>query len=100
MKSFESSAERRFYTSVNWASKEKQQMRMKVQDHSSTARAKRAHQVLMHRLNKFIASTRMDVDHRKIRRKISDLYSKKERIGRMILGEIITKLGRLCKPRP
>jgi hypothetical protein len=63
----------------------------KVQGHSSTARAKKAHRVLMHHRNKFTASTQMDAEHLIIGRKILDLHGKKARIERMILGEIITK---------
>jgi hypothetical protein len=70
----------------------KAQTRTKFQGHSSTARAKKAHQVLSHLTDKFTASTRMDVDHRKIGRKISNLRGQKARIGRMILEKIATKL--------
>jgi hypothetical protein len=50
------------YTFVNWARKEKPQTKMKVQGHSSTARAKKAHRVLTHHTNKLTASTHMDAD--------------------------------------
>jgi hypothetical protein len=69
MKSSKSLAEQRCYTFVNWARKEKPQTKMKVQGHSSTARAKKAHRVLTHRTNKLTASTHMDADQRKIGRK-------------------------------
>jgi hypothetical protein len=64
----------------------------KVQGHSSAARAKKVHQVLTHLTDKFIVSTKMGADHRKIRRKISDLHGHKVRIGHMILEKIATKL--------
>jgi hypothetical protein len=66
-------------------------MRMKIQGYSSTARAKKAHLVLTHLIDKFTVLTRMGVDHRKIGRKISDLSSRKLRVGHMILEKIATK---------
>jgi hypothetical protein len=66
---------------------------MKVQGHSSTARAKKGTMSLMHRTRKFTTLTQMDVAHRKIGRKILDLHSKKMRIWHMILGDIIIKPG-------
>jgi hypothetical protein len=65
MKSFKSSVEQRYCTFVNWASKEKQQMRMEVQDHSSIAKVKRVHQLLMQHTSKFIASTQTDAGLRR-----------------------------------
>jgi hypothetical protein len=64
---------------------------MKVQGNSSTARAKKAHQVLTHLIDKFTISTRMGADHLKIGRKILDLHSQKVRTGHMILEKITTK---------
>jgi hypothetical protein len=64
---------------------------MKVQSHSSIARAKRIHQVLTHLTDKSTISTRMGADHRKIRRKNSGLCSRKLRIGHMSLERIATK---------
>jgi hypothetical protein len=93
MKSFGYSIERRCYTFINWASNEKYQMRMKVQGHSTTSRAKKAHRILMHRTNKFPSSSWLDVDHWKIGRKISDLRDKKVSIGCMIPRENINKPG-------
>jgi hypothetical protein len=45
-------------------------MRMKVQDHSNTVRAKKVQQVLTLPANKFIASTLMEVDHQRIGKKL------------------------------
>jgi hypothetical protein len=56
-KSFERSTKQKYYTSVNWPSKEKQQMRMKVQGHSSTVKVKMAHQISTQHTSKSIAST-------------------------------------------
>jgi hypothetical protein len=64
---------------------------MKVQGHSSTARAKKAIQALTHLTDKFIVSIQMGADHQKIRRKISDLRDQKVRIGHMILEKIASK---------
>jgi hypothetical protein len=75
--SSESLAEQRYCTFVNWASKEKHQMRMKVQDHLSTSKVKRVHQLLMQHKSKFIASTQTDAGIWRIGRKISDLRTRK-----------------------
>jgi hypothetical protein len=73
MKTFGSSVERKCYTFISLATKEKLQMRMKAQGHSRTTKQERAHRVLMPRTSKSATSTKMDVDHRKIGRKILDL---------------------------
>jgi hypothetical protein len=91
MKSSKNSVGRRCYTSVSWASREKTQMRAKVQGHSSIARAKKAHQVLTHLTYKFTVSTQMDVNHQKFGRNILDLLGQKVRIGCMILEKTATK---------
>jgi hypothetical protein len=77
MKSSKSSAEQKYCTFVNWASKEKQQMRMKVQHHSSIAKVKRVHQLLTQYTSKFIASTLTDASLRRIGRKILDPHARK-----------------------
>jgi hypothetical protein len=100
MKSSESSAEQKYYTSVNWISKEKQQVRTKVQGHSSIAKVKMAHQISMHHKSKSIASTQMDADLRKIGTKISGLRDKKARTEHMTLGEIISNQRWLFKLKP
>jgi hypothetical protein len=66
-------------------------MRMKIQGHLSTTRAKKAHQALIHLTDKFTVSTRMGADPRKIGRKILDLHNSKLRIGHMFLEKIATK---------
>jgi hypothetical protein len=68
-------------------------MRMKVQGHSSIAKAERAHQVLTPPTNKSTTPTQMNADHWKIGRKISDLRGQKATIECSILGEIITSPG-------
>jgi hypothetical protein len=85
-------AERRYCTFVSWANRENLQLRMKVQGHSSTARAKKAIQALTHLTDKFIVSIRMGADHQKIGRKISDFRDQKVRTGHMILEKIASKL--------
>jgi hypothetical protein len=65
---------------------------MKVQGHSSIARAKNVIQALTHLIDKFIVSTQMGMDHQKIGRKISDLRDQKVRIVHMILEKIASKL--------
>jgi hypothetical protein len=92
MKNSRNLAERRYCTSANLASRENLQARIKVQGHSSIARAKKAIQALTHPTNKFTVSTRMGADHQKIRRKISDLHDQKVRIGHTILEKIASKL--------
>jgi hypothetical protein len=77
MKSSESSVEQRYSTFINWASKEKQQMRMKVQDHSSIAKVKRVHQLLMQHTSKFIASTQTDAGLQRIGRNILVIRARK-----------------------
>jgi hypothetical protein len=52
-------------------------MRMKVQDHSSTAKEKRAHQLSTQYTSKFITSTQTDSGFQKIGRKISDPHARK-----------------------
>jgi hypothetical protein len=52
-------------------------MIMKVQDHSSTAKVKRVHQLLTQHTSKFIASTQKNVGLWRIGRKISDLRARK-----------------------
>jgi phage pi2 protein 07 len=91
MKSSGNSAKRKYCTSISWASRENPQVRTKVQCHSSTVRAKKAHQVLTHLTDKFTVSTRMDADHQKIGREISDLRDQKARTRDMTLEKIITK---------
>jgi hypothetical protein len=91
MKSLKNSVEWRYCTPVSWANRENQQARTKVQGHPSTARVKKAHQVLTHLTDKFTVSTRTDVDHRKIGREISDLRGQKARMGHMTLEKSITK---------
>jgi hypothetical protein len=70
MMSSTNSAERRYYISISWASRENPQTRTKAQGHSSTAKAKKAQQVLTCLANKFTASTRTGAGHQKIRRKL------------------------------
>jgi hypothetical protein len=53
MKSSINLAERRYYTSASWASRENPQIRVKAQGHSSSARAKKAHQASTHFTAKF-----------------------------------------------
>jgi hypothetical protein len=65
-------------------------MRTKVQDLPSTEKAERAHQILTLHTNKSIALIQMDVDHRKIGRKISDLRGSKARAERTTPEEITT----------
>jgi hypothetical protein len=65
---------------------------MKVQGHSSIARAKIVIQALTHLTDKFIVSTQMGMDHQKIGSKISDLRDQKVRIVHMILEKIASKL--------
>jgi hypothetical protein len=65
---------------------------MKAQGHSSTAKAKKAQQVLTRLTDKFTASTRMSVDHQKIGRKTLGLCGQKVRVGHMIQEEIAPKL--------
>jgi hypothetical protein len=52
-------------------------MRMKVQDHSSIAKVRRVHQILMQHTTKFIASTQTDVGLWRIGRENSDLCARK-----------------------
>jgi hypothetical protein len=86
------SAERRYYISVSWASRENPQMRTKAQGHSSTAKATKAQQVLTCRTGKFTTSTWMGAGRQKIRRKTLGLCGQKMRAGHMIQEEIIAKL--------
>jgi hypothetical protein len=90
MKNSKNSAEQRYYTFVSWANRENPQTRMKVQGHSSIARAKKVIQSLMHLTDKFKVSIQMDAD-RQIGRKILDLRDQKVRAGHMILEEITLK---------
>jgi hypothetical protein len=66
-------------------------MRMKVQDHSSTAKVKRVHQLSMQHTSKFIASTQTDADLQRIGRKISDLRARKVITEYTTLEEITSK---------
>jgi hypothetical protein len=91
MRIFRNSAERRYCTSISWASKENPQARMKVQGHSSTTRAKKVHQILTHLTDMFKILTRMDAGHRKIGREILDLCGQKMRTRHMTLEKIATK---------
>jgi hypothetical protein len=63
MMSSTNSAEQRYYISVSSANRENPQARMKVQDHASTAKAKKAHQVSTCLTDKFTTSTQMGVGH-------------------------------------
>jgi hypothetical protein len=66
-------------------------MRTKVQDHSSTTKVKRVHQLSMQHISKFIASTQMDAGLRRIGRKTSDLRARKAIIERTTTEEITSK---------
>jgi hypothetical protein len=65
---------------------------MKAQGHSSTAKAKMAHQVSTCLIDKLIASTRMGAGHQKTGRKTLGLCGQKARAGHMIEEEAATKL--------
>jgi hypothetical protein len=86
------SVEQRYYISISWASKESPQARMKAQGHSSTAKAKKAQQVLTRLTDKFTASTWMGVGHHKIGIKTLGFHDQKARAGHMIQEEITAKL--------
>jgi ribosomal protein S4 len=60
--------------------------------HSSTARAKRVHKLLMQHTRKFIASTQMDAGLQRIGRKISDLCGRKAITERMTAEENTSNL--------
>jgi hypothetical protein len=72
-------------------------MRMKVQDHSSTAKVKRVHQLLMQHTSKFIASTQTDAALWRIRRKFLDLRARKA-IAECTTPEKITSKPEVATP--
>jgi hypothetical protein len=83
---------------------------VKVHDLSITVRTKKAHQVMTHSTDKFMAPTQMDADHQKIGRKILDLRDQKARMEHTILEKTATKpkvamqvevvAGAECKTNP
>jgi hypothetical protein len=69
-------------------------MRTKVQDHSSTARAKKVQQVLTWPTNKFIVSTLMEAALQRIGKKISELHNNKQ--GKWRMCTYFTNLNKYC----
>jgi hypothetical protein len=92
MMSSANSAERRYYISISWASRENLQTRMKAQGHSSTTKVKKAQQVSTCLTNKITPSTRTGEGHQKIGRKTLGHRGQKAREGHMIQDEIVSKL--------
>jgi hypothetical protein len=84
-------ADQRCHTFISWISKGKQQMRMKVQDHSSTSRAKKAQQVLTWPTNKSTSLTLMEADLWRIGKKTLDLHGRKVRAKCRTQEKIISK---------
>jgi hypothetical protein len=66
-------------------------MRTKVQDHSSTARAKKVQQVSTRPANKSITSTLMEADLRRVGKKTPNLHGRKARAKCMPQEKIISK---------